>query len=178
MKRYLTATFVSLHTRNYRLYFIGQSVSLAGTWMQKMAQAWLVLEMTNSGAWLGITLAAQQLPLLLLAPWGGLLADRMSKRSILIVTAAAAMLPSILLGVLTLSNHINVGLVLGLALIGGLIDALDKPARQSFPSEMVTAPRLANAVMLNNIIQDTGKVVGPAVAGVLIAAVGPLTPSS
>jgi hypothetical protein len=68
VKRYLTATFASLHTRNYRLYFIGQSVSLAGTWMQKMAQAWLVLELTNSGAWLGITLAAQQLPLLLLAP--------------------------------------------------------------------------------------------------------------
>ena len=172
MKRYLTATFVSLHTRNYRLYFIGQSVSLAGTWMQKMAQAWLVLELTNSGAWFGITLAAQQLPLLLLAPWGGLLADRMSKRNILIVTATAAMIPSILLGVLTLTHHINVGLVLGLALIGGLIDALDKPARQPFPSEMVSAPHLANAVMLNNIIQDTGTVVGPAVAGVMIAAVG------
>jgi MFS family permease len=172
VRNYLTATFISLHTRNYRLYFIGQSVSLAGTWMQKMAQAWLVLELTNSGAWLGITLAAQQLPLLLLAPWGGLLADRMSKRSILIVTATAAMLPSILLGVLTLSHHMNVGLVLGLALIGGLIDALDKPARQSFPSEMVSAPHLTNAVMLNNIVQDTGKVVGPAVAGVLIAAVG------
>ena len=172
MKRYLTATFVSLHTRNYRLYFIGQTVSLAGTWMQKMAQAWLVLELTDSGAWLGITLAAQQLPLLLLAPWGGLLADRMSKRNILIVTATAAMIPSILLGVLTFSHHINVVLVLGLALIGGLIDALDKPARQSFPSEMVSAPHLANAVMLNNIIQDTGKVVGPAFAGILIAAVG------
>lgn len=110
--------------------------------------------------------------MLLLAPWGGLLADRMSKRNILIVTATAAMVPSILLGVLTLSHHIDVGLVLGLALIGGLIDALDKPARQSFPSEMVSAPHLANAVMLNNIIQDTGKVVGPGVAGILIAAVG------
>ncbi|RDH75917.1 MFS transporter [Mycolicibacterium moriokaense] len=172
MKRYLTATFVSLRTRNYRLYFIGQSVSLAGTWMQKMAQAWLVLELTNSGAWLGITLAVQQLPLLLLAPWGGLIADRMSKRAILIGTSTAAMVPSLLLGALTLTNHINVPLVLGLALAGGLIDALDKPARQSFPSEMVPAAQLANAVMLNNIIQDTGKVVGPAIAGVLIAAVG------
>lgn len=172
MKPYLNATFISLRTRNYRLYFIGQSVSLAGTWMQKMAQAWLVLELTNSGGWLGITLAVQQLPLLFLAPWGGLLADRMNKRTILIVTATAAMIPSLLLGVLTLTHHINVGLVLGLAVVGGLIDALDKPARQSFPSEMVSAPHLANAVMLNNIIQDTGKVVGPAVAGVLIAAVG------
>ena len=172
MKPYLNATFISLRTRNYRLYFIGQSVSLAGTWMQKMAQAWLVLELTNSGGWLGITLAVQQLPLLFLAPWGGLLADRMNKRTILIVTATAAMIPSLLLGVLTLTHHINVGLVLGLAVVGGLIDALDKPARQSFPSEMVSAPHLANAVMLNNIVQDTGKVVGPAVAGVLIAAVG------
>lgn len=172
MKPYLNATFISLRTRNYRLYFIGQSVSLAGTWMQKMAQAWLVLELTNSGGWLGITLAVQQLPLLFLAPWGGLLADRMNKRTILIVTASAAMIPSLLLGVLALTHHINVGFVLGLAVVGGLIDALDRPARQSFPSEMVGAPRLANAVMLNNIIQDTGKVVGPAVAGVLIAAVG------
>lgn len=172
MKRYLTATFASLHTRNYRLYFIGQSVSLAGTWMQKMAQAWLVLELTNSGAWLGITLAAQQLPLLLVAPWGGLVADRINKRTILIATSTAAMIPSLLLGALTLSGHITVGLVLGLAIAGGLVDALDKPARQSFPSEMVSAPHLANAVMLNNIIQDTGKVVGPAAAGVLIAAVG------
>lgn len=172
MNRYLAATFASLHTRNYRLYFLGQSVSLTGTWMQKMAQAWLVLELTNSGAWLGITLALQQLPLLLLAPWGGLVADRMSKRTILLATATAAMIPSLLLGVLTLTNHITVGGVLALAAVGGLIDALDKPARQAFPSEMVPAPQLANAVMLNNIIQDTGKVIGPAVAGVLIAAVG------
>ncbi|HKU79213.1 MAG TPA: MFS transporter, partial [Rhodanobacteraceae bacterium] len=172
MKRYLTATFVSLRTRNYRLYFIGQSVSLAGTWMQKMAQAWLVLELTNSGAWLGITLAVQQLPLLVIAPWGGLLADRINKRTILIATAMAAMIPSLLLGVLTLTQHITVGLVLGLALAGGLIDAVDKPARQSFPSEMVPAGQLTNAVMLNNIIQDTGKIVGPAIAGVLIAAAG------
>jgi MFS family permease len=168
----VTATFASLHIRNYRLYFLGQSVSLAGTWMQKMAQAWLVLELTNSGAWLGITLALQQLPLLLLAPWGGLVADRMSKRSILVVTATAAMIPSLLLGVLTVTNHITVGLVLTLAVAGGLIDAVDKPARQAFPSEMVPAPLLGNAVMLNNIIQDTGKVIGPAAAGVLIAAVG------
>ncbi|GFG55059.1 MFS transporter [Mycolicibacterium agri] len=172
MKRYLTATFASLQTRNYRLYFLGQSVSLTGTWMQKMAQAWLVLELTNSGAWLGITLAAQQVPLLLLGPWGGLVADRIAKRTILIGTAVAAMVPSLLLGVLILTNHINVALVLVLAVIGGVIDALDKPARQSFPSEMVPASQLANAVVLNNIVQDTGKVVGPALGGILIAAFG------
>jgi MFS family permease len=172
VRRYLTATFVSLRTRNYRLYFLGQSVSVTGTWMQKMAQSWLMLEMTNSGAWLGITLAAQQLPTLLFTPWGGLLSDRFSKRKILIGTAVAAMIPSILLAALTLTNHITVTIVIAVALIGGLIDALDKPARQSFPSEMVPTAQLANAVMLNNVVQDTGKVIGPAVAGVLIAAIG------
>lgn len=172
MKRYLAATFISLRTRNYRLYFLGQSVSVTGTWMQKMAQSWLVLELTNSGAWLGITLAAQQLPTLFLTPWGGLLADRFSKRSILITTAVAAMIPAFLLGILTLTHHINVQIVLGLALAGGVVDALDKPARQSFPSDMVPAAHLANGVTLNNVIQDTGKVVGPAIGGVLIAIVG------
>lgn len=172
MRRYLTATFASLHTRNFRLYIIGQTVSFTGTWMQKMAQAWLVLELTNSGAWLGITLAATQLPTLFLTPWGGLLADRFSKRTILIATAAAAMVPSLLLGVLTLTHHINVCGVLALALAGGVVDALNKPARQSFPSEMVPVAQLTNAVMLNNVIQDTGKVIGPAIGGVLIAGVG------
>ncbi len=172
MKRYLTATFKSLRIRNYRLYFLGQSVSVSGTWMQKMAQAWLVLELTDSGTWLGITLAAQQLPTLVLAPWGGVLADRFSKRTILICTAVASVIPALLLGVLTLTNHVNIPIVLGVTLMGGLVDALDKPARQSFPSDMLPAANLTNGVMLNNVIQDTGKVIGPAVAGVLIAMVG------
>lgn len=172
MKRYLTATFISLHIRNYRLYFVGQSVSVTGTWMQKLAQGWLMLELTDSAAWLGITLAVQQLPTLLLTPWGGLLADRFSKRKILVATAIASIVPAVLLGVLTITHHVNVPIVLGLTLAGGVVDALDKPARQSFPSEMVPATCLSNAVMLNNVVQDTGKVVGPAIGGVLIAAVG------
>jgi MFS family permease len=172
VKRYFGATFASLRIRNYRLYFIGQSISFTGTWMQKLAQAWLVLELTNSGAWLGATLALQQLPTLLLAPWGGVLADRFSKRTIMIWTAAAAMVPAVLLGLLTLTDTTNIYLVMGLVLLGGFVDAFDKPARQSFPSEMVDRPRLANAVLLNNVVQDTGRVVGPAIAGLLIAAVG------
>jgi len=170
--RFLAATFASLRVRNYRLYFMGQSVSVAGTWMQKLAQSWLVLELTNSGAWLGITLAVQQLPTLVLTPWGGVLADRFNKRTILIMTAILSIVPSVLIGALTLSGHINVALVMVLALLGGIVDAFEKPARQSFPSEMVGPTHLANAVMLNNVIQDIGKVVGPAIAGVLIAAVG------
>jgi MFS family permease len=172
MKGYLVATFASLGVRNYRLFFIGQSVSIIGTWMQKFALAWLMLELTNSGAWLGITLAVQMAPTLLLTPWGGVLADRFKKRTILICTAAASIVPSVLLGVLILAGSINVTMVMGLALLGGVIDAFEKPARQSFPSEMVGTAQLTNAVMLNNVSQDIGKVVGPAVAGILIAAAG------
>jgi MFS family permease len=172
VKRYLASTFASLRTRNYRLFFIGQSVSVIGTWMQKLAQGWLVLDLTNSGSWLGVTLAVQQLPTLVLTPWGGVLADRYSKRTILFCTASASIIPSVMLGVLTLTHHINIAMVLSLALVGGIVDAFEKPARQSFPSEMVGPGQLANAVMLNNVMQDTGKVLGPAIAGVLIATAG------
>jgi MFS family permease len=151
VKGYLAATFASLRIRSFRLYFIGQSISITGTWMQKLAQAWLVLELTNSGAWLGIALAIQMLPTLFLTPWGGVLADRFSKRTILICTATASIIPSVLLGVLTLTSVINVPIVLGLALLGGIIDAFEKPARQSFPSEIVERGQLTNAVMLNNV---------------------------
>jgi MFS family permease len=172
VKRYLQATFASLSVRNYRLFFLGQSVSVAGIWMQRMAQSWLVLEMTNSGAWLGLSLAAQQVPTLLLTAWGGVLADRVSKRNILICTAVAAMVPSLLLGLLTLTGHINVQIVLALILAGGIGDAMEKPARQSFPSELVQPAYLTNAVMLNNVMQDTGKIIGPAIAGIMISLVG------
>lgn len=172
MKRYVEATFASLSIRNYRLYFIGQSISFSGTWMQKLAQAWLVLELTDSGAWLGATAALQQLPTLLLAPWAGVLADRFSKRTIMIWTAAAAMVPAVVLGILTAIGTTNIYLVMGVVLVGGVVDAFDKPARQSFPSEMVGPTHLANAVTLNNVVQDSGRVVGPAIGGLLIATVG------
>jgi len=119
MKRYLAATFAALRFRNYRLFFLGQSVSVAGTWMQRMAQGWLVLELTDSSVWLGVTLAAQQLPTLMLTAWGGVLADRFSKRNILICTAVAAMIPALLLGLLTLTGHVNVQIVLALVLAEG-----------------------------------------------------------
>jgi MFS family permease len=169
---YLGATFASLRIRNYRLFAIGQAISFTGTWMQKLAQAWLILELTHSGAWLGATIALQQVPTLLLAPWGGVLADRFSKRRIMIWMAGAAMVPAALLGVLMLTGYINIYIVLGVVLLGGLVDAMDKPARQSFPSEMVDSSRLANAVMLNNVVQDAGRVVGPSIGGVLIATAG------
>src|SRR3954447_24888841 len=100
MRRYLNATFAALSIRNYRLFFIGQAVSQTGDWMQKMAQAWLILEITDSGVWLGVAFAVQQLPTLLLTAWGGLLADRHSKRKLLMWTAALSLVPGLLLGLL------------------------------------------------------------------------------
>lgn len=172
MKRYLRATFKSLRHRNYRLYFSGQTTSIIGSWMQKVAQAWLVLELTDSGTLLGVTAALQHLPTLLMGPWGGLLADRLDKRRILIWTQSAAAVPALLLGVLTATDLVTLWMVLALALALGLVEALDKPARHSFVIEMVGPQHVTNAVALNNIVLNAGKVVGPALAGVLISTVG------
>ncbi len=169
MRRHFHATFASLRVRNYRLYFIGQSVSVVGTWMQKLAQAWLVLELTDSAVWLGAIVAIQEVPTLLLTPWTGLLADRVAKRKILIWAAVGSAVPALALGVLTLSSHITIEIVLALALFLGVMDAVEKPARHAFPSEMVDRENLTNAVSLNNLIQAAGKTVGPAVGGLLIA---------
>jgi MFS family permease len=158
--------------RNYRLFFLGQTVSNVGSWMQKMAQAWLMLELTDSGFWLGLVLAAQQLPTLFFATWGGVLADRHPKRTILVWTAVAGAVPALLLGVLSFGDHLATWSVLVIALGAGLVDAFEKPARQAFPSELVGPEHLANAVTLSNVVQNTGKAVGPAIAGLLIALVG------
>jgi MFS family permease len=172
VRAYLHATFSSLGTRNYRLYFAGQSISVMGTWMQKVSQAWLVLELTDSGIVLGLTTAIQQLPSLLLTPWGGLLADRADKRKILLCTQALAILPALCLGTLTATHSVRIWIVLVLALALGCIEAMDKPTRHTFVVEMVGRDHLTNAVALNNIVQNAGKVVGPAVAGILITTLG------
>jgi MFS family permease len=172
VNRLFTGTFESLSHRNYRRYFVGQSVSVIGTWMQKVAQAWLVLELTDSGTLLGVTAALQQLPTLLLTPWGGLLADRFDKRKILLCTQVSAAIPALILGILTLSGHVTIWIVFILAVVLGIIEALDKPARMTFVSEIVDEERLTNAVTLNNIVQNVGKVVGPALAGITIATIG------
>ena len=165
-------TFASLAVRNYRLFFIGQAVSNVGSWMQKMAQAWLMLELTDSGFWLGLVLAAQQLPTLLFATWGGLLADRHAKRTLQVWTAGAGAVPAVLLGLMSLGGHLATWSVLVIALGAGMVDAIEKPARQAFPSELVGPEHLANAVTLSNVVQNTGKAVGPVVAGLLIGLVG------
>lgn len=172
MKRYLSSTFKSLSVLDYRRYFIGQAVSVIGTWMQKVAQAWLVLELTNSGFLLGLTAAVQQIPSLVLTPLGGVLADRLRRRDILLCTQSAAAIPAVVLGVLTLIGHATIGVVFVMALVLGVVEALDKPARLTFVTEIVGDEHLANAVTLNSTVQNTGKVIGPALAGVTIATVG------
>lgn len=172
MKRRIAATLVSLSNRNYRLYFFGQMVSTVGTWAQKIALAWLILELTGSSVVLGLTVALQALPILLLSPWAGLLADRLDKHRILIVTSCSAILPAVAIGVVTATGHATVWIVMCAAALTGIIEAFDKPPRQSFVIEMVGPKNMVNAITLNNIIFNTGRLVGPAMAGLLIVTAG------
>lgn len=162
----------SLHVRNYRLFAGGQVVSLTGTWMQRIAQDWLVLQLTNSGTALGVVTALQFAPTVLFSLWGGVLADRMDKRRLLLVTQSGLALCAAVLGLLAITNTVVYWHVLVLAALVGTIGALDTPARQSFVVEMVGRDELANAVAINSAIFNGGRVLGPALAGVLISAVG------
>jgi MFS family permease len=164
--------FRSLRVRNYRLYASGQLVSLTGTWMQRVAQDWLVLELTNSGTALGLVTALQFGPSLLFGLWGGVLADRMDKRKLLFATQGGLALVALVLGMLDLAGVVQYWHVLGLAMVLGLISAVDTPVRQSFVVEMVGRDQLANAVAINSTIFNTARIAGPAVAGVMISAVG------
>ncbi len=164
--------FRSLRIRNYRLYASGQLISLTGTWMQRVAQDWLVLTLTNSGTALGIVTALQFGPSLLLGLWGGVLADRSDKRKLLLVTQSALALLALALGLLDVGGVVRYWHVLVLALALGIITAVDTPVRQSFVVEMVGREELVNAVAINSTIFNVGRVAGPAVAGVMISAVG------
>lgn len=165
-------TFRSLRLRNYRLWFIGQTISLTGTWMQSLAQSWLVYKLTGSAVDLGITVGLQFAPVLLLGAAGGLVADRVNKRSLLLATQIAFLLQSLVLGALLFMGVAQIWMVWVLASIYGLINVLDNPTRQSFVMEMVGPDDLANAVGLNSVIVNASRIVGPALAGVLIVAVG------
>jgi MFS family permease len=164
--------FRSLRVRNYRLYASGQLVSLTGTWMQRVAQDWLVLSLTNSGTALGIVTALQFGPSLLLGPWGGVLADRGDKRRILFGTQTALALTALFLGVLDVAGVVQYWHVIVLASTLGVIAAIDTPVRQSFVIEMVGKDDLTNAVAINSTIFNLGRILGPAIAGVVISAVG------
>ncbi|MFI1074084.1 MFS transporter [Streptomyces puniciscabiei] len=164
--------FSSLKIRNYRLFFVGQVVSNTGTWMQRIAQDWLVLSLTGSSAAVGITTALQFLPMLLFGLYGGVLVDRLPKRPTLLVTQAAMAVTGLALAFLTLTGHVQVWHVYVAAFAVGLATVLDNPARQSFVSEMVGPEQLQNAVSLNSANFQSARLVGPAVAGLMITGVG------
>lgn len=168
----LERTFRSLHNRNYRLYFVGQTISLTGTWMQSVGQAWLVLKLTGSGVALGTVTALQFLPVLLAGPWGGIVADRFDKRRILVVTQTSSAVLALVLGGLTVSGSVHLWMVYVLAMLLGVVNLVDMPTRQAFVFEMVGRQDVTNAVSLNSVIVNGSRIFGPAVAGVLIATVG------
>jgi MFS family permease len=140
--------------------------------MQRLAQEWLVLDLTGSGSWLGIVAALQFLPILAIGPWGGLIADRVDKRRLLLITQAAAGVLAAVLGVVALTGMVQLWMVLVLALALGVVTALDNPTRQAFVVEMVGPDDVANAVTLNSVMINAARAIGPAIAGVLIASTG------
>ncbi len=165
-------TFAALSVPNYRRYYGGQAISLVGTWMQMTAQAWLVLTLTHSSTVLGLIIALQTLPVLLLAPYGGVLADRVDKRKMMIGLQSAMGLQALILGVLTVTGAVKVWEIGLLAVLLGVNNAFENPSRQSFMLEMVGPEHLRNAVSLNSVLVNVARAFGPAVAGILIATVG------
>ncbi len=169
VRRNLRATFASLEVPNFRRFFIGQMVSVSGTWMQMIGQSWLVLNLTGSAAALGIVTAAQFLPLLFLGPYTGVVADRRDKRKILIGTQVASMVLALVLGVVVATGVVQLWMVIALAGALGVATAFDSPCRQSFFLEMVGSERVANALTLNSVTMNIGRLFGPAIAGFVIA---------
>jgi MFS family permease len=165
-------SFDSLSVPNYRRYFTGQMVSLSGTWMQTVAAIWLVLTLTESGVAVGMTTALQFLPMLLFGAWGGLLADRIPKRRLLIATQALMAIPAIGLFAVTATGVVAPWMVFLAVFAMGLVNAVDNPTRQSFVIEMVGSDKVVNAVSLISVIVQMARIVGPALAGILIAAFG------
>lgn len=172
MKARLARTFGSLTVRNYRLYSGGQIVSTSGNWMQQIAVAWLVLKLTNSPLALGFTTAAQQAPYLAFGVWGGLIADRVSTRRLLIWTQWAHMVAPLALYVLYETGEIRMWMVYAIVAMRGAVNTVDNPARQTFVGELVGRDHLVNAVSLNASITQAGRLVGPAVAALVIATLG------
>jgi MFS family permease len=172
LRRIAGRTFSSLNSRNLRLFFAGLTISQIGSWVQLVSLPWLVLRITDSGAALGVTYALQFLPVLLLGAWGGVVADRYDKRRLLMVTTTLLGLVALVLGVVTLLHAVEMWSILVLAVVLGAVTAFDNPARRSFVPELVPADEVTNAVGLNNAVFTSARIVGPSIAGILIATVG------
>jgi MFS family permease len=168
----ISNTFRALRHRNFRLFFAGQFISLTGTWMQSVAQSWLVYRLTDSVVLLGMMGFASQIPVFLLAPIGGAAADRFDRRRILVATQSAAMVLAFILAALTLTGNIQIWHLFVIAALFGVANALDIPTRQAFAVDMVGREDLINAIALNSSMFNGARIVGPAIAGILVAAVG------
>jgi MFS family permease len=165
-------SFRALRSRPFRLYFVGQVASASGTFLQQTAIGWLVLQLTGSAATLGLVLAAGGVPSLLLGPWGGAVADRFDLRRLIIATQAVSGVLAAVLWGLAVAGRLSVGVIVGVGVVGGFVQIVDSPARQALVGSLVPPDDLSSAVSLNGVLMNTARVVGPAVAGVLIATVG------
>jgi MFS family permease len=165
-------TFRSLEVSNFRRYFYGQTFSMAGSWMQIVAQSVLVLQLTDSYDHLGYIAAAQMLPVLLVSPWAGVLVDRLPTRRLIVITQLLLAAASLALGLLTAGDSVNLWVVYGISILTGFVVAVDNPARMSFVNELVGQDRLNNAITLNTVAQNASRAVGPAIGGVVIATYG------
>ena len=165
-------TFAALAGVNYRRFFFGQAISLSGTWMQSVAIAWVILQLTHSATWLGIAIALQTLPVLVFGPYAGVLVDRFDKRRLLMDTQIAGAVQALTLGLLTIMGAMSLGWIVLLSIGLGLINAVDNPARQAFVREMVSVELVRNAVSLNAVLVNVARAVGPALAGIIIATAG------
>src|ERR1041385_7689342 len=162
----------ALRSRNFQLFFAGQLISLVGTWMQNVAQAWLVYSLTGSSVLLGLVGFAGQIPVFIFSVPGGIAADRLSRRKVVIATQTASMLLAFALAALTLTHAIQIWHVFVLSALLGMVNAFDIPARQAFLMDMVGREDLINAIALNSAMFNASRVVGPAVAGILVATIG------
>lgn len=172
LRKELSNTFRSLKYRNYRLYFVGQLLSLSGTWMQQVALSWLVYRLTHSTILLGVVEGATLLPVMLLGLFGGWVADRSEKKSVLITCQLVSMLQALILGLLTFNNQVQVWHCVVLALLLGSVNAFEIPCRQSFLPELIERKDLVNAISLNSSIFNGARIIGPALAGLAIPLVG------
>lgn len=166
------STFPALQNRNYRIYFFGQFVSVIGTWLQIVAQGWLVLQLSNSAFMIGLVAALATAPALLFSLFGGVVVDRFPKKKVLNLTQSLAMIFALTLGTLTLLDLINIPTICILAFCLGTVNAIDAPARQAFVSQLVTKDQLPSAIALNSAVFNSGRVIGPGLAGILIAITG------
>lgn len=171
IKKFFQA-FPALSLKNYQLYFNGQLISLVGTWLQTVAQGWLVLQITHSAFWVGAVSALGSIPILIFTLIGGIIVDRFDKKKIIILTQTSSMVLAIILGLITITGIVNLAHILILSFLLGIVNALDFPARQAYVIEMVGREKLASAVALNSAQFNGARVIGPGIAGYLIALFG------